>query len=429
MKTQRNNTNEGGILLMAMLVTLVFTTLSIGLFKLFQTDAVETVYVEQHRRALWLAEAGLEKAVDFISWNKTFRSNPNLYLPYTAALSNDTYEIGTYTIKTVDIVNQGTNGSIFTVTSVGYAGSLNRVIRQKIQVWNGGKYALFALGGNTQIDSNVEVNGDFYQVAGSANIDTKENLNKGTGINGFVAAGDGGPDDGNITGNGVKDILYVEVPIPTPPDIDTTIWVDQFLAAAYADSNAVSVVTNGYTSPLVLNLQTNFNLASGMNFPSDQIISVFNDNNSNLLVNTGDITFDNWADIRQGSIIVADGDITFDQKVTLGKNTTIFATGSIYIRQASDSSVSGTTLLALGDIELAQQLIFKGIIFGKGKVTVGSNAEIEGTIIAGGGIEINSNAKILYNPDVFLNPLIGVNNVLDDANYKMGKWEEISPEP
>lgn len=428
MKTQRKNRREGGVLLMAMLVMLVFTTLAIGLFKLFQTDAVETVYVEQHRRALWLAEAGLEKAIDFISWDKTFRSNPDLYLPYTAALSNGTSEIGTYTIKAVDIVNQGTNGSLFTVTSVGYAGSLNRVIQQQLQVFAGGKYALFAMGGDTQIDSNVEVNGDFYQLTGSANIDSKQNLNKGTGINGFVAAGDGGPDDGNITGNGVDDILYVEVPIPTPPSIDTTIWVDGYIAAAYADSNAVSIVTNGYASPLVLNLQTNFNLASGMTFPSDQIISIFDSNNTNLLVNTGDITFDNWADIRDGSIIVADGDITFDQKVTLGKDTIIFATGSIYIKQASDSSISGTTLLALEDIELAQQLVFKGIIFGLGKVTVGSNAEVEGTIIAGDGIEINSNAKITYNPDVFLNPLIGVDNVLDDANYQMVGWREIAPE-
>lgn len=428
MKTQRKNRREGGVLLMAMLVMLVFTTLAIGLFRLFQTAAVETVYVEQHRRALWLAEAGLEKAVDYISWDKNFRNNPNLYLPYSAAVSNGTQEIGTYTIKAVDIVNQGTNGSLFTVTSVGYAGNLNRVIQQQLQVFAGGKYALFALGGNTQIDSNVRVDGDFYQVSGTANIDSKENLNKGTGINGFVAAGDGGPDDGNITGNGVDDILYVEVPIPAPPSIDTTIWVDQFLAAAYADSNAVSVVTNGYASPLVLNLQTNFNLASGMSFSSGQIISIFDSDNTNLLVNTGDITFDNWADIREGSIIVADGDITFDQKVTLGKNTIIFATGSIYIKQASDSSISGTTLLALKDIELAQQLVFNGIIFGLGKVTVGSNAEIEGTIIGGDGIEINSNAKITYNPDVFLNPLIGVNNVLDDANYQMVGWKEIAPE-
>jgi len=60
-----NNTSKsGGALVMVMIVLLAFSVLSIGLFKLHETDALETVRIQQADQAFWVAEAGLQRALN-----------------------------------------------------------------------------------------------------------------------------------------------------------------------------------------------------------------------------------------------------------------------------------------------------------------------------------------------------------------------------
>ncbi|MBW2514688.1 MAG: hypothetical protein JRE21_08990, partial [Deltaproteobacteria bacterium] len=54
---------SGGVLLMAVLVMLAFSILVIGLYKMSATNAVEAVYQDHSNQAFWLAESGLQDAI------------------------------------------------------------------------------------------------------------------------------------------------------------------------------------------------------------------------------------------------------------------------------------------------------------------------------------------------------------------------------
>ena len=91
------NPREGGIILMAMFVMLVFVVLAIGLYKIRESDAVESVYVEQDTQAFWLAETGLADGALLIKHDENFRDIPWV-TTQTNTVVNGSYE--TMVVKT-----------------------------------------------------------------------------------------------------------------------------------------------------------------------------------------------------------------------------------------------------------------------------------------------------------------------------------------
>lgn len=425
MKVKKNSNKVGGALVMAMMIMLIFTALAIGLFRLFQTDAVETIYVEQHRRAFWMAETGLEKVLDKMQHDTDFRNNPGSYVPYTVSFSEGTHTNDSYKIASITASSAGATGTLYTVEAVGYAGNLNRRIEQEVLARPGGPNALRATGGDIVVDSNVHIDGDVFVDEGDLTIDSKENLSSAknpTGVDGFVVVV-----MGSVDGNGAATVDVIEAPPPPPPTIDMTFW-QPFLNDVTNNAN-----TNGLAGVSALSLTTvksNFNYGATMMGTNGITISgTVNDaNNLHYMVSADGIIFDNWTVLESQTAIIVQGDVRFDQKLEFHNNCVVFATGDIYVRQSSDAGGLGATLIAQGDIELEQNMVFHGIIFAEGSVDVGQNAEVVGTIIADEGINIGSNVEITFDPDVFLNPLPGLSNVWSQASLFPGRWTELAPE-
>ncbi len=429
MKTQNHSNKHGGALLMAMLVMLAFSILAIGLFKLFQTDAVESVYVEQHRRAFWMAETGLERVMDRLALDQPFRNNPDLSVPYTVvdnagAHSNTSYKIASITTSSV-----GATGSVYTVTVVGYAGTMNRRIQQTVLVRPGGPNALRATGGDIVIDSNVHIDGDVFVDEGDVTINAKENLSSQnpTGVDGYLIVS-----VGSVSGRGASRVDVIESPPPPQPSIDMTFW-QPFLDGVTLDPNPN---TNGLVDVDAIYITTgvsNYNYSatnSTMTTGKDLIIdgTASGTNGFHYLVSVTSIDFNHRSVVKDQTIIIVVGDVNFAQNVTFHNNCIVFATGDIYVEQSSDASGIGATLIAQGDVTFGQNMTFHGIIYAEGTVNVGQNSKIKGTIIADDGINIDSNAEITFDPNVFLNPLPGLNNVTAESNFTPLVWKEIAPE-
>lgn len=107
--------------------------------------------------------------------------------------------------------------------------------------------------------------------------------------------------------------------------------------------------------------------------------------------------------IGSGVRIVSQGNVDFKQQATLREQTEVFTMQDILFRQAG-TTTEGTTLIAMGNIVIQQQMDFKGILYSEGTIEVAQNANLEGTLIARDGFEIKSNITVKYNPDVFANP-------------------------
>jgi hypothetical protein len=430
MNVQQSRNKHGGILLMAMLMTLAFSILAIGLFKLFDTDAMETISVEHHRRAFWMAEAGLEEVMDRLVLDEFFRNNPGLDVPYTVNYSEGSFSNASYTIESVAISPVGGTGDVYSVVSRGDVGSMNRRLQMDILVRPGGPHALRSMRGNVEIDSNVYIDGDVFVDLGDVAIQSKENLNPNnpTGIDGFLVAG------GTVSGKGAGSVNTIQMSPPLQPSVDMGYW-QPFLNNVNINPNTdgfFDYTTSNYVDEVFISTGvSNYSylgiMQSGKKMEIDGTQS--GTNNFHYLVSATGILFDNWITLRERTIIIADGDVTFDQHMETYNDCVVFATGDIYVRQASSASGVGATLIAMGDIELEQNAIFTGIIFAEGEVDIGSNAEITGTIIGGDGISLDSNVEVTFDPDVFLNPLPGINNVWSQANLAPLQWSEIAPGP
>lgn len=430
MKTQTQSNKDGGILLMAMLIVLLFSALAVGLFKLQQVSAVETVSVEKHRRAFWMAEAGLEKAYDWFANNKNFRDDPDAFVPTAlVTITNGAHATDSFRISSVTTSPSGTTGTLYTVTAVGYSGNLNRRLQQTIVITPGGGGALSTYsaisGGDSDITlaANVYIDGDVYIEKGDLNTASKENLNSvnPTGIDGYAAL-----QDGDLEGKGAASVDTIDAPMPPEPTIEMTYW------QPYLDLATPLIPTNGLAgaSNIFINvpaLPYNFTIMEGdtkLNISG----TASGQNGFHYMVSATDTIFSQWLTLMDNTIIVVEGDVTFQQNFSYFQNCVIFATGDINIQQASDAGGTGVALIAQGDVNFAQNMTFHGLVYAEGTIDVGSNSEIIGSLKAKEGINIGSNTTIKEDDTVFLNPIPGVNNLNSSATLRKVAWSEIAPE-
>lgn len=66
----KRNNRQGGIQLMVMLIMLVFSVLSIGMFKLSELNAKESIRETKREQAFWLAETGIQHAIEDLKENE-----------------------------------------------------------------------------------------------------------------------------------------------------------------------------------------------------------------------------------------------------------------------------------------------------------------------------------------------------------------------
>ena len=411
MKTYSKINKEGGALVMVMIVLLTFSILAVGLLKLHETDAVETVYVEQYKQAFWLAESGIADGELLLQYSKAFRDNPASFtIPQgiTNTAVRGYYDLGI--VKTT--VDDVAGIYDFEITSVGYVKGFNRRLRKSYRAFPGGKYAIIGISGHTDLAANVDINGPIAQIEGTMYVHDSRLLDS------YIIMGDG---EGAL--NDKKGVAVVaNLPPPPAPSIDGSKYLD-LLASTTNDPSVIKV--GGDVSLKTL---------SGINVYTNAVefSAKINIEANSVIVANGNIRFSgSHAVIGQNVVIVSGNNISFKVQSTVKAGAEIFAVNDIEFESGNSSltSTDPVLLMALnGDIIMRSNFSFRGIMIAEnGEVQLNSNGDITGTVIGGVGVDANANITITYDETVFTEGTPVIPKSFGDVILTQAVWQELSP--
>ncbi|RLA59007.1 MAG: hypothetical protein DRR04_09620 [Gammaproteobacteria bacterium] len=409
MKTHSEKSKDGGVLVMAMIVMLAFSILAIGLFKLHETDAVETVYIKHHKQAFWLAEKGLLNGELILQYDKDFRDIPYAIPSGTNAVVGGHYDV-TVLKTTVDDVAGIYD---FEITSVGYVKGFNRRLRKTYRAFPGGKYAIIGISGHTELAANVTIDGPIAQIEGTVNVHDSR------GLNDYIIMGDG---EGSLTDK--KGVAVVaNLPPPPAPSIDASKYLDLLVSATnYPATNNVSVTVSSLSGLNVYNNATN----TTVYFDSKIKIA-----DNSVIIANGNIRFQkSGVSIGKNVVIVSGDKISFKVQANVAGGVEIFAVNDIEFEAGSGLvSTEPVLLMALnGDITMNANFTFRGIMIAeKGRVELNANGDISGTVIGGVGVAADANITITYDESVFTEGTPVIPKSFGDVILTAATWQELPP--
>lgn len=379
--------NRGGILVIVLVILVAFSLLTLALLNLGKFNAMETANELLRAQARWIAEAGVEEISARIKSNPVFRDNLS---SVASSFGPEPLPGGTgsYTVLVRKRPGPRPNENVFEILSTGLvAGPGNEPVLAQVQVVLTGapgvNQALLGLGGNSTIRANVMVDSPVY-VRGhltlqGGNITITEPVELGgetTTIN-----------PSNYEPKQTVDVIVF-------PSFSTT-ETYQTYQTLLSQAASGGITTQPYTVQGAL---------GGATVHVNGNVTIGSVTGPGTIVCTGEaqITSPHTV-IGSGVRIVSQGNVDFKQQATLREQTEVFTMQDILFRQAG-TTTEGTTLIAMGNIVIQQQMDFKGILYSEGTIEVAQNANLEGTLIARDGFEIKSNITVKYNPDVFANP-------------------------
>ena len=415
MKTYLENNKEGGALVMVMIVLLTFSILAVGLLKLHETDAVETVYVEQYKQAFWLAESGIADGELLLQYSKSFRDNPASFtIPQEIT---NTAVRGYYDLDIVKTTVDDVAGIYdFEITSVGYVSGFNRRLRKSYRAFPGGKYAIIGISGHTDLAANVTINGPIAQIEGTVNIHDSR------GLEDYIIMGDG---EGSLTDK--KGVAVVaNLPPPPAPSIEATKYLDYLASATnYPSTNDVFVAVSSLSGTHVYNNVSNsvVTFSSKINIADDSVIIA----NGNIRFNSSGAT------IGERVVIVSGNKISFKVQSTVKAGAEIFAVNDIEFESGNSGLTSTDPVLLMtfnGNIIMNSNFDFRGIMIAEnGQVELNSNGDITGTVIGGVGVDANANITITYDETVFTEGTPVIPKSFGDVILTRAVWQELPPLP
>jgi Tfp pilus assembly protein PilX len=386
MKKHVPSNKNGAILVIVMAVLVAFSLMVVALLQLGSFNEIETIKQLRTTQAHWLAEAGLERALSRVMGSANFLPGTSGTISTNFANSETLLDgLGSYkvTVHKTNYNNTVTAG--YGITSVGVAGNaaiaMTNEVRLTFEAGPGGQQALLALGGVSKIQ-NSDVNGSICQYSGTLNF-----------IGGQNSVNNGIVDATNDLPNWVPE---GDLPDPGPPTVDQSPY-----------SNLLATAKNDYPiAPLVidsLDKLTN-NLVGTTNYVNGNVTIKINIPANRTVVANGTVTLPSDVTLGAGVQIVSQENVSSDNHVTLADQAKIFTFANINLGNHSElTATSGNVLLAMGNITSQNSLNFTGVIFAGGKVTLATQAEVQGTIIAGQGFDIK-NATITWDPSVFSDP-------------------------
>lgn len=437
-KTKRDKNKAGGVLLMAMLVLLAFSVLAVGMYQLSATSGVESVYQDQSKEAFWVAESGLQDAVQRLRYDEVFRASAesgSSSFTVTNAADNTSYDV---TVTDTGAGNLTVSYFVYDVESVGRKGTMNRRILQEVTTRPGYISAILSPG-NIDVAANTLITGPIM-VMDDGTIILDDKIPPGQDIEGdydiVILDDDASINNKKSQANEGEDYDVVDLPVP-----DTLPSMPDFSGFQTTALTYPSATLTNSTIPLLA-------LTGGTTYYNEPDgITIQHITGNGTIVNTGNITIGDGVnsvqDISSDVAVISFGDVTVDQKTIIGGNSLIYAYDTVYYGDGSYCP-GNSALLADGnndnvfndDIILGGQSEYYGIIFAdEGNIIIqagsggDNNTRIEGTIIAGGDVDMNSNSEIMFNPDVFYGGDLFDLSVFFNTEVVTTKktWEELSP--
>lgn len=418
MKNFSHSNNKGGMLILVMVILLAFSMLTVSLLQMGGNSTVQAIQEQYNAQAHWVAEAGLEKIQAMIYASHNYRDG----LPLGASTELDEDfdgdpAKGHYTVTVTKTGGPGPAESSYEIESVGTVSngviSATASVRIGLTGAPGVHQGLLGLDGNSYVkqSASIHITGDVY-IAGGGNVNRP--------VDGNVEDADDGQTVSYNDGSTVPvDVLNLPPLDPALLPKNTTPTYQTLLNYA-SDTNNVDVHKGTYNDAV--------DLASDADhtFYVNGDIILGNVTGSGTIVATGTVSFkNNGVSLSSLVTVVANSNISIDKNnITFGENTVLFSGGNISLGGNQNLPTTGLGLLAMGNIDVSANITFNGIMYANGKVTLKNGTQtITGTIIAGDGFDIESNATIKYDPLVFPDPA-PVDFLDNFARTRKLQWEE-----
>lgn len=447
MKIQHHQEGKtGGALVLAMVVMLAFSILAIGMFKLHNTDSLETVYVGKTHQAFWCAESGLQDIIQLIKRDQYSRN--------TSTVVTNELGRGSYEAEVVSMTSLEVAGSFeFTVESVGRVGEANRRLQQSIKIYPGIEAAIIGKAGSTYLKNNFTVDGPVIQYDG----DIYTGNNQTAVIDGDIYVDNASQVTGQNQGMAIEGVPGLE------PTMDSSAYVAEINSYATL-SGSTGLYVTVISADTVFSNSVTFNKAVTINAGVKLVVLGHIDFKLTPTVQAGARIYaggsidipckSNHKDIGDGARIVANGTVDFGSQAELGRDVTILS-GDDIIFSAQPSIGGGSVLFAVsdiqmgsggtallgdssegvslmteaGDIVIGSQTTFYGIMFSNhGIVDITADTEVFGTIIGGVGVNNEqANFTITYDPGIFKEGLPITIDFRGEVIAEKSLWKELPP--
>jgi len=437
---------SGGALLMAMLVMLAFTFLAVGLFHMSTTNAIETAYTDHSKQAFWVAESGLQDAI------QRLRYDSNLRLSAWDNGSETFTEEDTASGIRYDVTINKAGGERyfekleFDVDSVGWKNNMNRRIRQRVSTRPGFFSAIMAPN-DIHVQQNTLVNGPIAVLdGGTLKLDDK--IPPGQTAEGdfdTIILGDGASIDrrsGAVEGQHYTTADLPSPELPEPPD-----GYHGLIGSAVGSTNpppALDFDFNNYSPVPNIAVDVFFDIPGG--------ITLNTISGSGRIINTGPITITDKdtvanTDVSSDVGLVSGGYVPVGRMNDFSGDTLLYAENydgvgtdgyvifddfsiasqkSVILAQGEDSAGNGITLGGHSQ--------FEGIIYAvTGSIEIeqgsnGSETRIVGTVISGDGVDMGQNSEIVFDYTVFNDELFDLTLFFKTETIAITRtWEELPP--
>jgi len=328
------NSKKGNILISFILI-IGLTAIVGSVAFLASTSIQNTGQMLNRKKALYLAEAGLAKAVWYLG---TSTGQGGKGTAWRTTGTSESFAGGSYTIQ----VGTGQASQIL-ITSEGDYKGRKRIVQVSFQLYGEAfNYAIYS----TQdlfLSNNVQVSGDVF-------ADGNINLPLGTTVtNGQVIVTDGH----TVSGQGSWSQGALPDPAPSFPSFDPSYYNNE-IATALASS------THNYSSFGTLNL-------AGTTIYAENDITI-----SGTIIGPGGLVAGDDLTIEQGTIIgddikfIAGDTLNLKKDCALGENCLFYANGSFDFNKNSSTPTKISLLAPNNILTIKNESLINGIIYAGG---------------------------------------------------------------
>jgi len=361
------NSKNGGTMVMVMVVMMALAIISVGLFKLVERNAIETVHETQASQAFWVVESGLQQTLEKILTDKYYRNS----ISADKDFPNDPDDAGPYEVEIDGVGRAGKysvelyrEGRDYNITVKGDVGGIPRCLNTvAANVQPDLAYAVMVLDGTADIQKDSKIDGKLHDWG-------LIKLAQGVSVSGEIYAK-------AMSGN---DYDYTEL----TEQADVTFKQNYYNAElALAKKTTSSGGEKGRSAKRGRSgkrgrgdrrereerkggkknpgssgddVKENINLDGKTRYINGDVKIQSLISGPGMLVVDGDITFEKNYSIDDEVKIILSGDVNAKKSGSFGTNMLIFAKGKMKLGKSTMSRQGSSTLMAIGDITIDKNL-------------------------------------------------------------------------
>lgn len=387
MKTNK----KGNIILVFILMTALIVIASSFIF-LISGKMRNITYELSSMRALYVAEAGLQKAMWYLV---TPSSQGGQGTSWRTTGVTESYSLGQYTFS---ILDSGVDEAI--IASTGEVLSATRFISQKVSLISFPSAFDYAIFSNSEINAtgSVLITGDIFG-NGDTNFGGSAQLVDGSVYHPPGYEVDGAPDGG------------VPDPLPTMPSLDTSSYDSEISIAEGVASGDVNYTSDIYLNGGTVYVNGDVNISgTGTIYGPGAIVATGNINISGTLTSN-----DSGINFISGDSMNLSGSSTIP-------DSTFYSSGSINV--SGSGRFIGGSFLTNGDINMSGSPSIQGIVYSGGTTTITGDVSLNGSFACSTLNHLTGNVSITFDEEA-LPEEIPPGFASEGISPIKGSWKEL----